>query len=234
LIFATSAELQRQKRGEKTSTLLLPHGVDFEHFHSAAEPRGPVPEEMRTLPRPLLGFYGLLSSWVDTDLLVQVARAFPRASVVLIGPAWSNYQIPKGAPNLHWLGPCSYADLPRYAAHFDVGLVTFKQNRLTTSVNPLKLLEYLALGLPVVSTPLSDLGHLTDYVRQADNPRDFIQQVQLSLIENGPDERQHRFRLAAEESWDSRMDYLFQEIETALGRRITKRSEGFQRNYALQ
>ncbi|MFA5976380.1 MAG: glycosyltransferase [Elusimicrobiota bacterium] len=221
LIFATSEELQRKKQGAKAPTLLLPHGVNFEHFHSTADPLGPIPEEMKNLPRPILGFYGLLAPWVNADLLIQVAQAFPRASVVLIGPEWSDYKAPKGAPNLHWLGPRSYTDLPRYAAHFDVGLITFKQDRLTASVNPLKLLEYLALGLPVVSTPLPSLERFTDFVYTADNPSDFIRQVQRALDDTGPQRRQQRFALAAAESWEARVAYVFQEIEAALSRRKT-------------
>jgi glycosyltransferase involved in cell wall biosynthesis len=217
LIFATSTELQRKKRGAKTETLLLPHGVDFEHFHAASDPLGPMPEELRHLPRPLLGFYGLLAPWVDADLLTDVARAFPGASVVMIGQAWSGWQQPTGVPNLHWLGPRTYADLPKYAAHFDVGLITFKQNRLTASVNPLKLLEYFALGLPVVSTPLPDLGLISRAVFQARNSSEFISQVEAALAERDPARRQERFALAAQESWDTRLGNIVEEIGARLG-----------------
>lgn len=216
LIFVTSAELQRSKIGKKGPTLLLPHGVDFEHFHASVDPLGAIPDEMKNLPRPLLGFYGLLAPWVDGDLLVTVARAFPHGSVVLIGPGWSGYQPPQNVPNLHWLGPRSYEDLPRYAAHFDVGLIAFKQDRLTASVNPLKLLEYLALGLPVVSTPMRELDRFADAVYQAGTPEEFIRQVTRALADREPRRRQERIALAARETWDLRVITLLQAIETAL------------------
>jgi glycosyltransferase involved in cell wall biosynthesis len=218
LIFTTSTELQRQKKGKKTSTLLLPHGVDYEHFHSSADPLGPLPGELKNLPRPLLGFYGLLAPWVDIELLTQVALAYPTASVVLIGPAWSGFRAPKELSNVHWLGPRSYAELPRYAAHFDVALIPFQQNLLTASINPLKFLEYLALGLPVVSTPLPELDRFKDVVRQATTPQDFMKQIDLALADRDPARRQERFAVAARESWDARRVTLFQEIETALGK----------------
>jgi glycosyltransferase involved in cell wall biosynthesis len=220
LIFVTSVELQREKSGRKTPALLLPHAVDFEHFHSAAEPLGSVAEELRPLPRPLLGFFGLLAPWVDVNLLEQLARAFPEASVVLIGPRWSDCPVPKGAPNLHWLGPRSYEDLPRYAAHFDVGLIPFRQDRLTACVNPLKLLEYLALGLPVVSMPLPDLGRFADVVYQADTPEDFVGQVKLALTDCMPERRQQRFTLAAGQSWEARVTTLQHHIESTLRQRM--------------
>src|SRR5207249_4443843 len=156
---------------------------------------GPQPRELQHLPGPLLGFFGTLAPWIDTELLKQVARAFPHGSIVLIGPVWIDCEIPN-LPNVHWLGPRSYADLPRYAAHFDVGLIPFRINTLTAYVNPLKLLEYLALGLPVVSTPLPDLSCFADVVHQATNHDDFVDQVRLALDNRSPEQRQQCFARA--------------------------------------
>jgi glycosyltransferase involved in cell wall biosynthesis len=219
LIFATSTELQRLKSGRKAPAILLPHGVDFEHFHSAADPPGPVPEELIGLPRPLIGMYGTLAPWVDVDLLVRVAREFPQASVVLIGPR-THFVLPGNLPNLHWLGPRPYVDLPRYAAHFDVGLIPFRRDELTACVNPLKLLEYLALGLPVVSTLLPDLARYGGHIYVAATPDDFVEKVKLALADHAPARRQQRFDLAARESWDSRVETLLKHIEKALDRRV--------------
>jgi glycosyltransferase involved in cell wall biosynthesis len=224
LIFVTSSKLQEEKNGRKTPAVLLPHGVDFEHFHSAATATARVPEELRHLPRPLLGFCGTLAPWVDPDILTQVSRAFPRGSVVLIGPQWIDFSMPKCLPNLHWLGPRPYSDLPSYAAHFDVGLIPFRQDRLTAYVNPLKLLEYLALGIPVVSTPLPDLARFEGLVLQAKTADDFIDQVKLALADRAPERRMNRFALAAGESWEARVNTLQRHIEIALRRR-TKPAE---------
>ncbi len=219
LIFVTSSKLQAEKNGRKAPAVLLPHGVDFEHFHSAATTPGPMPEELRRLPRPLLGFCGTLAPWIDPDILTQVSRAFPQGSVVLIGPQWIDFPMPKCVPNLHWLGPRPYADLPNYAAHFDVGLIPFRQDKLTAYVNPLKLLEYLALGLPVVSTPLPDLARFGEVIFQANTTDDFIDQVKLALADRAPERHMRRFALAAGESWEARVNALQQHIETALRRR---------------
>jgi glycosyltransferase involved in cell wall biosynthesis len=216
LIFVTSTKLQQEKNGRKAHALMLPHGVDFEHFYSATKLQGSVPEELRHLPRPLLGFYGLLAPWVDANLLRHVARAFPKASVVLIGPVWIDFPLPKDVSNLYWFGARSYADLPHYAAQFDVGLIPFRQDLLTAYVNPLKLLEYLALGLPVVSTPLPDLARFGDLVYQASSPDDFIDQVKLALADRSPERSAQRLTLAAGESWDARVNTLQEQIERAL------------------
>lgn len=216
LIFVTSKELLKEKDGRKSRAKLLPHGVDFDHFYSAVEsPRG-IPPEMEHLPRPVIGFCGTLAPWVDAELIAQLAHAFPHTSIVLIGPVWIDFSIPRDFPNVHWLGPRSYQDLPAYAAHFDVGIIPFRQNSLTAYVNPLKLLEYLALGLPVVSTALSDLSSFAEVVSVASTAEEFIEKVRTALDDHSPDRRLQRFAVAAGESWDSRVSVIEQEVQTAL------------------
>lgn len=219
LIFVSSAALLEKKRGLRTSPVLLPHGVDFEHFHSAAEPLGSMPIQLQNLPRPLLGFFGLLAPWVDMDLLDRVADAFSDASLVLIGPKWFDCQIPKGRRNIHWLGPCPYSELPRFAAHFDVGLIPFRQDTLTSFVNPLKLLEYLALGLPVVSTPLPDLGNYEGLVLEADTPQGFCNHIRIALTQRSVADRVARFVRAEAESWGARADTVLRHIHATLQQR---------------
>lgn len=219
LIFVTSRNLLEEKRGSKASAVLLPHGVDFQHFHSAVQHDGEMPEELRGLPRPILGFHGVLAPWVDTEILERVSHAFPGASIVLIGPEWIDFPLSKELPNLHRLGMRSYAELPRYAAHFDVGLIPFRQDQLTAYVNPLKLLEYLALGLPVVSTPLPDLASYGDVLYQASTPDDFVDQVKIALQDREPMRREQRFALAAQESWEARVNTLDGYIEKAMSER---------------
>jgi len=216
LIFVTSRELLKDKNGRKSPARLLPHGVDFNRFHSAAVDPPEIPPELKHLPRPILGFHGTLAPWVDSELLRQVARAFPRASIVLIGPVWIDFSIPRGLPNVHWIGPRSYNDLPNYAAHFDIGLIPFRQDALTAYVNPLKLLEYLALGLPVVSTPLPDLPHFANVVSVAATADEFIDQVKSALHDRSPERRLERFAAAAGESWEARVNLIEQHVQGAL------------------
>jgi glycosyltransferase involved in cell wall biosynthesis len=215
LILVSSLALLGDKHGRKTQPHLLPHGVDFEHFHSAAEPLGPMPEDLKGLPRPIFGFFGLLAPWVDFNLLEHLGRAFSSASVLLIGPKWGNCKVPS-LPNLHWLGSRSYDDLPRYGAHFDVALIPFHHNRLTSYANPLKLLEYMALGLPIVSTPLPDLSRFAEEVFEAGSPEEFVSKAELALARCTPEHRRRRYALAAQETWEARATALWGHIQQAL------------------
>jgi glycosyltransferase involved in cell wall biosynthesis len=157
LVVTTSAALQEAKSPLNPNTILVTHGVDYEHFSRAMREDLPVPEDMKGIPHPILGFFGLIRDWVDLDLLAQVCRRRTDWHVVLIGDSAVDLAPYRNLPNMHFLGHRSYADLPAYCKGFDIGLVPFKVNELTRAVNPIKLREYLAAGLPVISTPLPEV-----------------------------------------------------------------------------
>ena len=127
------------------------HGVDFEHFRKALD----AETNSRTiahLPRPIIGFFGLIADWVDVDLMAHVAEHFSTGSFVVLGKATTDVSALSEMPNVHLLGRKPYADLPAYCKGFDVAMNPFRINDLTLNANPLKVREYLAAGLPVVST----------------------------------------------------------------------------------
>ncbi|RLB66809.1 MAG: glycosyltransferase family 1 protein, partial [Deltaproteobacteria bacterium] len=159
LVITTAMALQKAKEPWNPNTLLVPHGVDFAHFNRALHEEFPCPPELQDIPKPRLGFFGLIRDWVDVDLLAQVAKKHSDWHFVLIGDADSSVDLNRyrTMPNMHFLGRKEYTDLPAYCQYFDVGLIPFKVNELTYAVNPIKLREYLSAGLPVVSTPMPEV-----------------------------------------------------------------------------
>jgi glycosyltransferase involved in cell wall biosynthesis len=158
LVIASAGDLYERCRELNPNTHLVTHGVDYEHF------AGAVTED---LPRPgdlpegkIVGFFGLLSEWVDQDLLVRLAAELTDAQIVLIGKADVPIDKLKNIVNIHILGPKPFAELPAYVVHFDVGIIPFIVNDLTRAVNPIKLREMLAAGCPVVSTDLPEVERL--------------------------------------------------------------------------
>ena len=175
LVVTTSSVLQETKAPLNPNTMLVTHGVDYEHFSKALGNNLPTPPDIADIPHPRLGFFGLIRDWVDLDLLASVAAMRPEWHIVMIGDADSNVGLEKylPIPNMHFLGRKPYADLPAYCTQFDVGLIPFKVNDLTRAVNPIKLREYLAAGLPVISTPMVEVERYRGTIEIADTPETF-------------------------------------------------------------
>lgn len=206
-VFASAKALEADCLPITSRVSYLPHGVQWEHFRAAAVGPLPRPADLPATGR-MAGFIGMLDAWVDLDLLVQLARRIAPAHLVLIGHARVDVSRLAEEPNVHLLGRKPFAELPAYAAAFDVGLIPFAVNELTTAVNPIKLREYLSAGLPVVSTALPELLPFadrpgTDLVSSRD---DFIAAVVRRLAAPpGPADRLALSDTMRAESWEGRV-----------------------------
>jgi len=175
LVIASSKDLVERCRRYNTNVYLVSHGVDHDHFCRALQ----VARRPTDLPAGrVAGFFGLLSEWLDQDLLLEIARRLPECEVVLIGKEDVAIERLRNIRNLHLLGPRPFDRLPEYVAHFDVGLIPFVVNELTKAVNPIKLREMLSAGCPVVSTALPEVrGYTGDGVVVADTVECFVEAV---------------------------------------------------------
>ena len=217
LVITSAERLYENKRAQNANTALVRHGVDFEHFVKACDAATEVPEEIARLPRPIIGFFGLLAEWVDQDALIACAKAYPQGSVVVVGKTMPDVDPTRlrALPNVHLLGRKPYAALPGYCKAFDVALNPFKVNELTLNANPLKVREYLAAGLPVISSDLPEVRQL-GLCRIARSSEDFVAQVRACLEEGGGPRRERAERIVRE-GWGARVDELRQHVgETML------------------
>ena len=205
LVIVSAERLYQSKVKTNPRTVLIRHGVDFDHFRKALDPETIVPEEIRDLPRPVIGFFGLIADWVDLDLMAAVAKRFPNGSMVLLGKSTTDTSALEQIPNVHLLGRKPYASLPAYCKGFDVALMPFRINELTLNANPLKVREYLAAGLPVVSTAIPEVEVL-GLCRIGHDEASFIREVELALQDPGPSVA--RSELIRSESWGARVDEL--------------------------
>src|SRR3989454_1342095 len=181
VVFTSAEKLYGERQSLNPHTYYIPHGVDLPHFAGALDPSTEVPADMRGLPHPVIGFFGLLADWVDLDLVRMVAAARPDWSVVLIGKATTDLRSLRGLANVHLLGQKPYSTLPSYCRGVDVGIIPFRKNDLTVRANPLKLREYLAAGLPLVSTPLPEGERYNRLLHFADRAEAFITAVETAL-----------------------------------------------------
>ena len=184
IVFTGGSSLFEAKKDRHDNVHCFPSSVDRAHFMKARV-RGFEPADQEDLPRPRLGFYGVIDERFDTALLDEVAKMRPDWSFVMVGPVVkiSEDELPK-RPNIHYLGGKTYAQLPAYLSGWDVALMPFAMNESTEFISPTKTPEYLAGGKPVVSTPIKDVvrhyGQLKG-VKIADNAADFVAQCEKAL-----------------------------------------------------
>ena len=213
-VVITSAEkLYASKRHLHPKTYLVPHGVDSEHFGKACLPGTIVPKELEGLPIPIIGFWGLIHEWIDIDLIYRVASQRPQWSFVLIGKVGVDCSSLKKLSNVHLLGVRSYDTLPAFAKGFAVGIMPFKINRLTENVNPIKLREYLAAGLSVVSTPLPEARAYRGVVRFGANVDEFVEALDLAVRDTSEESVRMRLESVKGETWVARVDQISQHVE---------------------
>jgi len=202
-VVVTSGPLESLARhGGSTRVARVGNGVEARRFAEATPASLPG-----TAGAPVLGYVGSLHAWFDVPLVGALARRLPETRVVLVGPAHPDTRNAiereaATAPNLHWIGPKPYREIPSIVAGFRVGLIPFRRTPLTEAVNPVKLYEYAAAGVPCVTTRFSDeVDTWRRAAKVADTEDGFVEAVRGEL-EREPDRALLR-AFASEHDWDA-------------------------------
>lgn len=196
----------------------IPHPVDYKHFFSAYG-NGRVPEKMKKIKKPIIGYFGGLSERVNYSLIAKTANRYPDASVVLIGKKHFDGTVFENLPNIHLLGQQPFEELPLYLKQFSVCMIPYNVNELMEGVDPIKLREYMCLGKPVVSVDLPEIRKHRGLVYIGKDDDDFVEKISDALKENDPDMCGRRIRFAAENDWSIKIN----EISTIIERAIEKK-----------
>lgn len=208
-VVITTSEPLRQTKGEQRSdVVLVRHGVDYDHFARAWQSPPTSPDDLASIPRPIFGFFGLIQHWVDLALIAEVARRRRFYSFVLIGDCKVDSSMLEGIDNVFLLGRRPYEYLPAYCAAFDAGLLPFVCNAMTRNINPVKMSEYLAAGLPVVSTPLPEAKRFDGAVLIADTAKRFARACDRILVTPELSNREAISDLVRNQTWTSKVEKL--------------------------
>lgn len=202
-VVTTSTALYRAKSANHPRVAYLPHAVDFEHFAKAYDPATPVPGDLKTLPRPIIGFTGLIRDLIDVEIIDTIARRRPDWSVVLVGRRNFDAAPLPERRNIHYLGERAYEQIPGYLRGIDVCLMPYRQVETSTYMNPVKLREYLAAGKPIVSTPLPEVVQFDGLVEIAADGDEFVAKIARCLSED-PSLPQRRMASVRHQTWTSR------------------------------
>jgi len=219
VIFTVANEL-RERFGHQPKVHWIPNGVDYDHWQT----RQPLPDDLKDIPAPIIGYVGVIQSRIDVKLVKQIADLNPDKSFVFVGnvyPEFDSNQLEK-CPNVHFLGQKTYAELPAYVNHFHVCIIPHKVDQFTRSMNPLKLYEYLACGLPVISTPVSGMSIFGDLVKVAKDAESFSQEIDQALNDDYEHSRLQRKAAVRSHTWTQRVDRMLEIIEAAM---ITKAAD---------
>jgi glycosyltransferase involved in cell wall biosynthesis len=209
LVLASAPALAERMRTLNDRVFYAPNVADTDRFATALED-GPTDPALAALPHPRIVFTGaVVATKLDLPLLQGVARARPGWSIALVGPVGAgdprtDVSALERLPNVHLLGSRPYAALPEVLRGADAALVPYAINELTRSVFPMKVYEYLAAGLPVVTTPLPALDGTAGIEVAADVPAT-VAAVERALARDGPEARRGRSAAARGHSWEARL-----------------------------
>lgn len=197
----SSTGLYQTKKKLQPNIHLITNGVETTLFDQARYPYH---------PKPILGYIGALDDRLDSPLLQAIAQAFPQHTLQLIGKL--THPPLKEAlhdfPNVEWVGAVPPIEIGQYLRHFQVGLIPFLTNPFTRNIYPMKINQYLALGMPVVSTDFADLSSFGNAISVAETIPQFLQSLQAALLDTNPADQKKRTHLAWQNAWPAKAQQL--------------------------
>jgi glycosyltransferase involved in cell wall biosynthesis len=225
LVFANGTELLKAKN-RYGNVISVPMTAEFELFSRSRLPETLVPPHLEAIPHPRIGYVGNLNDKVDFALLVQLATARPKWSLILVGPTnirgadiRSDFEALRRLPNVFLLGSKPRESLPNYIKGFDVCTMCYRQHGWANSVYPLKLHEYLASGKPCIGSGLASLREFPEVVQIAETPQEWLEAIQSALADKDPKNAERRVQVA----YENRLETRIEMIEKAIERKIQEK-----------
>jgi glycosyltransferase involved in cell wall biosynthesis len=218
LVLYVSRALYEKEREGNPRSLLVRHGVDLTLFDPGKALEARKPPELVNIKRPIVGFLGEIEDdTTDMELVAAAARALPKVSFVFVGRLLADASPLRGLPNIHFVGKKPYEEVPRYGVQFDVAILPWKRNWWAHYSNPIKLMDYLALGLPVVSTAFLEALYYQDVIYVARSDDDFIQGIVEALDGRGVGSVERRRARVLGATWEQVALHIAQIIRELAG-----------------
>ena len=219
LVFTGTNSLYEKRKQYHDNIHFVQCGVDNEHFAKASDEDMEIPDDIAWLPRPILGYFGIVEWRMDRELLSYAAQKHPDWSLVMIGPVNKSVPFPR-EDNLYFLGGKNYKYLPNYTKAFDICMMPFAMNELTKNINPTKLLEYLAAGKPVISTAIPDvIKYYSGLVEIAHTKEEFVELAEKLLREDGQKRILTGVERARQSSWGAMARFMEEKMKEGIAKR---------------
>lgn len=222
LILYVNHKLMAEDIGPHSRKYYIGHGVDYDHFAGSIEDNTSIHSDLAGLKRPIVGFFGAIDDYtVDLKLLKFAAQSLPDMSFVLIGLSTVDISDITSLPNVRYMGFRPYSEIPKLGASFDVGIMPWLQNEWIEYCNPVKLKEYLALGIPVVTTPIPQAGDYPHLLSVANTSEGFVQAIRDVIAADNMCLRQLRKRSVENDSWQHKAMEVLQLVNTVARNSVT-------------
>lgn len=211
-VFVVSPALRQAKQALHHHTYLVPNGVNYPAFAAALEDPS-LPPDLSAIPRPRIGYSGLISDKLELETLRALAQAHPDWSLVFLGAAnvisqRAVWEALLRESNVHYLGQAAWERVPHYLKGLDVGLMPYTQDRHSETISPLKMYDYLAAGLPIAAIDIPAVREMAAQVQIARDADELEQAVRQALADQSPERRRARQAEAARNSWEARAEEL--------------------------
>lgn len=209
VVYTGGKSLYESKKLKHHNVHCFPSSVDTHHF--AQVDKNNTPEDLRDIPQPIVGYYGVIDERIDLELLKNTAAKSPDTSFVMIGPLCkiSENDLPR-AQNIYYLGMKSYDELLQYLQHFKIAMMPFALNDATKFISPTKTLEYMSANKPIISTRIKDVERdYSNCILLIDNEDDFCEAIKKAPLQ---DLREYK-EILEKTSWDNTAEGMKNIIE---------------------
>jgi teichuronic acid biosynthesis glycosyltransferase TuaH len=212
LVICTSKQLFLEKSKSNPNSYFIPNAADVHHSNKALKASLPVHSLLSGIPGPIIGYFGSIERRIDYGLLEKVASLNTGKSFVFAGGVADEYLPPgfRDLPNVYFIGKVPFSEMPSVIKGFSICIIPFKRDKVSATIFPLKLFEYLGTGKPVVSTDFNpDLKEYTlDTVVYCKTPEEFSKALTDVVELDTPEKQQKRLQVAANNTWDMRISEL--------------------------
>jgi uncharacterized SAM-binding protein YcdF (DUF218 family)/glycosyltransferase involved in cell wall biosynthesis len=217
-VFTTSNKKYKQAKTFNINVAYIPAGVSIKNF-TYSENISRLPDTIQSINTPIIGYIGAISDVFDKKLIITIANFFSEATILLVGPIYTDISELQACSNIILTKEVAYNEISKYVQNFDVALIPYIVNEFTNCVYPCKLNEYLAMGIPVVSSNLDEIALFEREYREsiiiAKDSGEFIKSINKILLDKNSkstEESLKRVEIAKENTWDAR----FQNIDRLL------------------
>lgn len=204
LVVTTADELKKAKIKYNANTISIPNGVDIKHFKKTQNIKTEIHNDLKLFSKPIIGYIGTIFRWINQDWVEYAAIENKSYNFIFIGPITTNIIKLQKINNIYFLGPKPYSQLPSLLKAFSVATIPFVIDGVTLKASPIKFYEYLASGIPIVSTDLPDLKDFSKVASLVKNKEQFSSSLREVIKNDNKKLKEYRMKLAENYSWNHR------------------------------